>query len=206
MHSGRPYHLEACVTSLAQALEAQQKGADRVELCVRLETEGMTPDPSLVSSLCDQLQIPVRVMVRVTENGYEADVDALNEMIISIDALKKLPLDGFVFGVLKENRIDREAMLTLLRHAHPFPVTFHKAIDISENIHEDLEWLNQLPQVDTILSSGGAVKAIDGMDVILEMKSLFRGQIMAAGKVTPEVLPALHDRLQLKWYHGRAIL
>jgi copper homeostasis protein len=202
----RPFRLEACVVSLTQAIEAQQKGADRVELCIRLETEGMTPDLPLATSLCDQLRIPIRVMVRATASGYEADARVLHEMIDSITALKQLPLDGFVFGVIKNNRIDRDAMLRLLDATYPFSVTFHKAIDFSENIPDDIEWLNQYAQVDTILTSGGAIKAIDGISKILEMKTMFRGHVMAAGKITPDVLPALHDQVQLDWYHGRAIV
>jgi copper homeostasis protein len=202
----RPFQIEACVVSLSQAIEAQQKGAHRVEICTRLETEGMTPDIALVQSLCNHLHIPVRVMVRATETGYEADPSAMKEMIDSIIAIKQLQVDGFVFGVMEKNRIDRAAMLTLLQHAAPLPVTFHKAIDLSDHIADDLEWLNQQQQIDTILTSGGAVKAIDGIEKIFEMKSLFRGQVMAAGKITPDVLPELHNRLQLQWYHGRAII
>ena len=201
-----PFQLEACVVSLSQAIEAEQKGADRVELCTRLETEGMTPDFPLVKSLCEQLHIPIRVMIRATESGYAADPSVLQEMIDSISALKQLPIDGFVFGLMKDHRIDRASMMALIDHVGSFPVTFHKAIDASEDIRDDLKWLNQQEQVDTILTSGGADKAIDGIKTILEMKSLFHGQIMAAGKITPDVLPALHETLQLKWYHGRAIL
>lgn len=206
MSPGRDYQVESCVTSLAQAIDAQSRGADRVELCIRLETEGMTPDAELTKSLCDHLHIPIRVMVRSTESGYEADADALQLMMESIKHLKQLPLDGFVFGVMKDHRIDRDAMITLLQHAYPFPVTFHKAIDMSADIAGDIEWLNQFPQIDTILTSGGAVKAIDGVKSILEIKDMFRGNIMAAGKITPEVLEVLHDRFGLRWYHGRAIL
>ena len=201
-----PFQLEACVTSLSQAIEAEQKGVHRVELCIRLETEGMTPDLPLVKSLCEHLHIPIRVMIRATESGYDADLSVMQEMIDSILALKQLPIDGFVFGVMKDRRIDHEAMKMLIDHAAPFPVTFHKAIDTSDDIKDDLKWLNQQEQVDTILTSGGAIKAIDGIDTILEMKSEFRGQIMAAGKITPDVLPVLHETLQLKWYHGRSII
>ncbi|MBL0008678.1 MAG: copper homeostasis protein CutC, partial [Saprospiraceae bacterium] len=41
--------------------------------------------------------------------------------------LKTTSLDGFVFGVMKDDRIDRDAMSSLLQHAYPLPVTFHKA-------------------------------------------------------------------------------
>lgn len=206
MPPGRQYKVESCVTSLAQAIDAQSRGADRVELCIRLETEGMTPDPQLTRSLCDHLRIPIRVMVRSTESGYEADANELEQMIDSINNLKQMLLDGFVFGIMKDNRIDRDAMLTLLDHASPLPVTFHKAIDTSTDIADDIEWLNQIAQVDTILTSGSAIEAIDGVEAILELKSMFRGNIMAAGKITPHVLPALHEQLGLEWYHGRAIV
>ncbi len=206
MSPGRDYKVESCVTSLAQAIDAQNRGADRVELCIRLETEGMTPDLQLTKSLCDHLHIPIRVMVRATETGYEADTNTVQQMIDAIDTLKQLPLDGFVFGVMKDHRMDRDAMHLLLAHAYPFPVTFHKAIDMSMDIAADIEWLNQFPQIDTILTSGGAIKAIDGVNSILELKSMFKGNIMAAGKITAEVLKALHDQLRLQWYHGRAIL
>lgn len=206
MSPGRDYKVESCVTSLAQAIDAQSSGADRVELCIRLETEGMTPDAELTKSLCDHLHIPVRVMIRTTEEGYEANAFALHHMIESINTLKQLPLDGFVFGVMKDDRIDRDAMIRLLQHAYPFPVTFHKAIDVSADIAADIEWLNQFPQIDTILTSGGEIKAIDGVTGILEMKDMFRGNIMAAGKIKPEVLPGLHEQVGLGWYHGRAII
>ena len=202
----RAYQLEACVTSLEQALDAQTRGADRVELCIRLETEGMTPGVDLVASLCAQFNIPIRIMVRETEEGYEADDRVVGKMIEAIEQLKKLPIDGFVFGVLKGDTIDKEAMIALLRHADPFPVTFHKAIDEVGALEEEIHWLNQYSQIDTILTSGGAIRAIDGMQQIQEMKHLFNGEIMGAGKITPEVLVQLHPKVQLNWYHGRAIL
>lgn len=206
MMQGRRYKLESCVTSLAQATKAEAYGANRVELCVRLETEGMTPDVDLTSSVSIQLQIPVRVMVRATEVGYEADEKVLQQMIDSINILKKLPIDGFVMGVMKNNRIDRAAMKKLFAPAYPLPITFHKAIDLSEDIKDDIEWLNLFSQVDTILTSGSALQAVDGIAQINYLKSIFKGNVMAAGKITPEVLPRLHDQLQLDWYHGRAIM
>ena len=145
-------------------------------------------------------------MVRATETGFEADTHVLQEMLDSIHVIKQLPLDGFVFGVMKNNRIDREGMKKLLAAAYPLPVTFHKAIDLSEDIKDDVEWLNLYSQVDTILSSGGALHAIDGTDQITYLQSIFTGQVMAAGKITPDVLPELHDKLKLEWYHGRGIV
>jgi copper homeostasis protein len=206
MPADRNYSIEACVTSPEQAISAEQKGADRIELCVRLETEGMTPDTDLVQLILEHVRIPVRIMIRETETGYACDHDILRRMIYSISILKNYPIEGFVLGVTKQQRIDRPAMQILIEHCLPFPITFHKAIDLSEDVVDDIQWLNAFPTVDTLLTSGGAERAIDGVEQIVRMKSLFIGNIMAAGKIVPEMLPALHEKLDLNWYHGRSIV
>lgn len=192
--------------SLAQALQAQKAGADRVEICSRLETGGMTPDEHLVTALCKQLAIPIRVMIRETEEGYEADDLILEKMLQSIEQIKKLPIDGFVIGVMKDHRIDRDAMKRIMLQASPIHITFHKALDESDQIPNDIEWLNAYVEIDTILTSGGAVTALTGAEKILQMKSIFRRTIMAGGKIIPEQLEVLHQMLNLKWYHGRGIV
>lgn len=206
MKTTRAYKLESCVVSLEQALRVQKQGADRVEICANLELDGMTPSYHLTSAVCDRLKIPVRVMIRATSEGFAVDSHLLVEMIRAINEFKHLPIDGFVLGVMKNNRIDREMMEELIHQVTPFPITFHKAIDVSEDIDEDMYWLNQQTCIDTLLTSGGAIKAIDGMAKIKEMKSRFNGEIMAAGKIIPEDLPVLANELQLSWYHGSAIV
>jgi copper homeostasis protein len=138
--------------------------------------------------------------------GYETDEKAFLEMIYSIEKLKVLPLDGFVLGVLDKNKIDREKMKILLKAADPLHITFHKAIDCVEDVEAEIKWLNTFPQVDTILSSGKAVHASDGTEELIRMKKMFKKQIMAGGKVTPEILPSLHEKLDLQWYHGRSFV
>ena len=206
MKSVRTYKLESCVTSLEEAIYAQKHGADRVELCANLASDGMTPLYHLVSVACDRLKIPTRVMIRATKEGFEVDTHQLVEMIRAINEFKHLPIEGFVLGVMKDRRVDRHAMTELLHHVTPFPVTFHKAIDLSEDMASDIDWLNQQPGIDTILTSGGAEHAVEGIPNILAMKSRFRGSIMAAGKIKPQDIEALDNELQLPWYHGSAIV
>lgn len=166
----------------------------------------MTPDEQLVAALCAQLSIPVRVMIRNTEDGYEAGELILEKMLHSIDLYKKLPVNGFVIGVMKDHRIDKGAMERIILRASPVPITFHKALDESVNIPGDVAWLNTYPEIDTILTSGGAETAFVGAENILQMKSIFKGTIMAGGKIIHEQLDPLHALLDLKWYHGRSIV
>lgn len=188
------------------ALEAEANGADRLEICSRLETEGMTPDDALLRSILEKVKIPVRIMIRETEYGFEADEKTLHKMISSIHHFKNLPVEGFVFGVLKNDKVDREGMQLLLKSASPFPVTFHKAVDLSVDKWNDIKWMNDHAQIDTILSSGGAEVAIHGIDELLKTKAIFKREIMAAGKITNDQLSTLHEKLKLKWYHGRNII
>ena len=200
------YRIEVCVVSFEQAIAAEQHGAARLELCSRLETEGMTPDASLLSNILEKVNIPVRIMIRETEVGFESDAAILEKMKSAISQLKLLSIEGFVIGLLKNNRLDREAIKELIECCLPKPVTVHKAIDYSQDVDEDLKWLNQFDNVDTILTSGGHGTALQGIDQIIKMKSVFDRDIMAAGKITNDQLPALHKSLGLTWYHGRNIL
>ena len=200
------YRIEVCIVSYEQAIAAYQGGAARLELCSRLETEGMTPDAGLLSKILEKVNIPVRIMIRETEVGFESDAAILEKMKSAINQFKSFSMDGFVIGLLKNNRLDREAMKELIECCLPKPVTVHKAIDHSQEVQEDLQWLNQFDHVDTILTSGGQRTAWEGIDQILKMKSVFERDIMAAGKITHDQLPALHKALGLKWYHGRNIL
>lgn len=202
----KTYFLESCVITLHDAVAAEINGADRLEICTRLETEGMTPDIGLVKSILEKTQIPLRVMIRETEIGFEAEEETIQKMIASIDEFKHLPIDGFVFAILKNNKTDRTVMLELFKHAHPLPVTFHKAIDLSNTKWDDIKWLNDQSSVDTILTSGNPGRAVDNLDEIQKMKFAFNKNIMACGKITHDQLPAIHQKLNLKWYHGRNIL
>jgi copper homeostasis protein len=206
MPVNKPYHVEACVTNVEQALYAASHGAHRIELCVRLETEGMSPARALLQQVLEAVDIPVRVMIRETETGFEADDIILQKMISRISEFHDMPLDGFVIGIVKNNAIDRPAMQRLIDVCKPHHITFHKAIDLTDHIESEIEFLNTCETIDTILTSGNAVRAADGVHQILKIKSMFQGHVMAAGKILKADLPSLHERLGLNWYHGRAIV
>ncbi|HJW30712.1 MAG TPA: copper homeostasis protein CutC, partial [Saprospiraceae bacterium] len=139
----KDYFIESCVVSLDQAVGAFQRGADRLEVCTRLETEGMTPEINVVAKILNNVSIPVRVMIREIESGFGADEIVLEKMISAIENFKGLPIDGLVIGLLQQGRIDREKIQKLINSALPFSVTIHKAIDLSSDPESDVKWLNQ---------------------------------------------------------------
>jgi copper homeostasis protein len=201
----RPFRIEACVVNAVQALTAARHGADRLELCRDLHTGGLTPEFGMVADICDRTGIPVRIMIRCTADGFAGTPDVIQQMTDEIRRFMSLPVEGYVFGVMRGGRIDLESMKRLIDAADGRPCTLHKAIDESTDPEADIDLLNNLEGLDTILTSGGAQTALDGIDGIRRIRDRFRGEVMAAGRITPEMLPALHAALRLHWYHGRAI-
>jgi copper homeostasis protein len=201
----RPYRIEACVVDAAQAMAAQRHGADRLELCRDLHTGGLTPEFGMVEDICTRTHIPFRLMIRCTADGFAATPEVLRKMTEEIRRFQSLSVEGYVFGVMRDGRIDRESMARLVDAADGRPCTVHKAIDESIDVEADIELLNTLEGLDTVLTSGGAQTALEGIAGIRRIRDRFRGDVMAAGRITPEMLPALHAALRLPWYHGRAI-
>lgn len=201
----RPFRIEACVVSVNQAVAAAAAGADRLELCREPDNGGQTPGLEEVREICRLVTIPVRVLIRSTTDGFEANPGVLEEMLDDIRLFTQLPVEGFVFGVMQRNRVDAAALTQLVEAAGGRRCTFHKAIDTSTALEQDIAIIESFPEIDTLLTSGGADTALEGIPGIRRVSELFRGTVMAAGRITPGELPALHAALRLSWYHGRAI-
>ena len=56
--------LEICAASIESALAAEKGGADRIELCAALSEGGLTPSPGIIKYACENLNIPVFVLIR----------------------------------------------------------------------------------------------------------------------------------------------
>ena len=94
---------EVCVDTLKDAIEAEKNGADRIELCSRLDLEGLTPDKTLINNVTKNLKIPVRVMIRNIHKTFIYKKNDLKMMVEQIEYCKSVGVDGVVFGCIKEN-------------------------------------------------------------------------------------------------------
>lgn len=118
---------EVCVDSLESARNADNGGADRLEVCSSLSLGGLTPTIGFVKAVKSHISIPAFAMIRPREGDFVYDESELTVMEEDVKALKECGTDGFVFGVLKsDGSVDRDACLRLLRLAHPLPCTFHR--------------------------------------------------------------------------------
>lgn len=185
MTTATPVLVEACVDSVDGALAAERAGAGRVELCAGLTEGGTTPSAGVIAVACARLRIPVVVMVRPrgSECLYtEAELEVMTRDIVTARALGAA---GVALGVLTPaGAVDIERLRALVRVAHPLPVTFHRAFDLTADPREALDALAEAG-VTRVLTSGGAPSAAAGAATIAALVRAAGGRVavMAGGGI-----------------------
>ena len=199
--------LEIACFNLESALIAQENGADRVELCVGIEVGGTTPDPELVKQARENLTVDLYVMIRPRGGNFVYTEDEFNQMQFDISVLKELKVDGFVFGILKEDKtINGEQNKILVDLAKPFPCTFHRAFDEVQNPFQALEQLMDCG-FKTILTSGQAQNVTEGIARLTELvsKANNRITIMPGGGLRSTNIEVIQQNAKAVFYHSSAI-
>ncbi len=200
---------EACVESLAEAIAAEELGADRIELCSRLDLDGLTPDFDLIRETLSTLTIPVKIMIRPRGGYFVYTQEELQLMEEGIDRCKTMGVTEVVFGVLdQQNQIDIGATTRLAKRAYPMKVTFHKAIDDSPDILFALKQMKTISEVTSILTSGGMSTALEGQTILKRMVQSAGGKltIIPAGRITDQNINEVHKSIGATEYHGRRIV
>lgn len=201
--------LETCVETYEEAMEAWRRGADRIELCSRLDLDGLTPSPELIRKVCGELNIPINVMIRPRAGHFVCSPEELDLMKSEISMAKSLGASGIVLGLLTpENQVDADSTKLLAAAAFPLPVTFHKAIDLLSDPVIGLRQLKNIPGIARILTSGGKPTAREGAEKIREMIKEAGDQliILVAGKVTKENVLEIKMLTGAEEFHGRKIV
>jgi len=169
--------IEVYVNSAASVLEAQKGGADRVELCENLWEGGTTPSAGTIALACQRASLPVFVIVRPRGGDFlysELEFEIIRH---DIQLAKSLGASGIVTGMLTaDGRIDQPRMKEVLALAHPLPVTFHRAFDMTADPFEALEDCISLG-IQRILTSGQERSAIEGTDLIAALVQRANGRI-----------------------------
>ncbi|HEY1213275.1 MAG TPA: copper homeostasis protein CutC [Bryobacteraceae bacterium] len=147
--------LEVIVTSAEEAFNAQEGGADRLELAHSLEDEGLTPTSQIVHEVTRAVSIPVRVILRNSPTMEAGSEDEIQRLVTEAEAFADTNIDGFVLGFVQHGALDLDAMERILSAAPEVPVTFHRAFEHVRDPLETIRQLKQFPSVDRILTNGG---------------------------------------------------
>lgn len=158
--------VEAAVDTLEAAVEAARAGADRLELCARLDLDGLTPDDALVGAVLARVEVPVMAMIRPRAGDFVYSARELTAMEEEIRRMRALGAAGLVLGAITGGGgIDGAALGRLMRAAGEMPVTFHRAFDRLRDPHPALVELSEFG-VRRVLTSGAAATAWDGRESI----------------------------------------
>ena len=201
--------IECCVESHSEALIAEKRGADQLELCSDLANDGLTPDTALTEKILETISIPLKVMIRHRKGDFFYDKSDISIIQNQINSMKLIGIKHVVFGSLTHlNRINLEQIKMVSEWAYPMNVTYHKAIDLSENFFEDTELLLQFKNVKSLLTSGQASTAEKGYLTLKRLLADFGKniKIISAGSITDKNLNKIHNMIRGRYYHGRKIL
>jgi copper homeostasis protein len=200
---------EACVDSFSDAVNAEKKGANRIELCGRLDLDGLTPSKKLIKKVFLNLNIPIRVMIRPKHPSFIYSNEDIRIMIEDINYCKELGVDGVVLGCLnKDSNLNMTQINLLSDIAKPLNVIIHKAMDKTDSVLNSLLLLLKNKNINGVLSSGGKTFAIDATETLKKMLDLVPDnfEIINAGGITYKNFNELHSLIQGKYYHGKKII
>jgi len=200
---------EVCVDSFNDAINAEKNGANRIELCGRLDLDGLTPSKKLISKVFSNLKIPIRVMIRPKHPSFVYSDDEILQMLEDITYCKELGVDGVVLGCLNENSyLDIEKIDLLSKIAKPLNVIIHKAIDSTESVIDSILLLLKNENINGVLTSGGQQFAKDSIETLKKMLDLAPDsfEVIFAGGITYENFDRLHSQIQGEYYHGKKII
>ena len=187
--------LEVCVESM-QSVEGALEGfrrhlqrfggssgvVFRLELCAALSLGGLTPSAGFALRAAREAarfsgaRVATMALIRPREGNFVYDRDEIDVMLADIRGLPD-EIDGVVVGALTKSaevHAAHTAELALAAAARGFDVTFHRAIDVCDDIVASTKIIAQIPHVSRILTSGGQRSAVEGADTIALMAKVAR--------------------------------
>ena len=196
--------LECCCTDAAEALQAMEGGARRVELCENLSCGGVTPRRAVIEDTLESVNIPVNVLIRAREGNFVYDVNEIEEMVRSVRMCRNLGVNAVVVGALrKDGSVDVETVRRLITEAEGLHVTFHRAFDECADPFKALEDIISLG-CDRLLTAGHAANVNDGMETLKELNVKAAGRIiiLAGSGVRPSNIARLEAETGIAEFHS----
>ena len=200
---------EACVESTDQAVNAERNGAERIELCKNLDLDGLTPVIDVIQNTMKSVNIPVKVMIRPRPGNFIYSHNEIRTMEQDIGLCKQLNVPEVVIGILTSSgNINTIITKRLASRAYPMAITFHKAIDQTEDILYELDRLSRIQEISSILTSGGKKTAIKGQNMLRKIIDQYgkRFDIIVAGSITHKNFDEIHGLINAREYHGKNLI
>lgn len=154
--------IEVIATTIQDVIDANEYGADRVELCSSMDQDGLTPSIGLIKEASHISKIPINVMVRNHNQSFVYNDADKKIMLDEISFINDTEANGIVIGMLEENgTIDEPFLQAVSEKLNNKEIVFHKAFDQIEDKISTLKIIKEYPDVKTVLTAGGQGSAQD---------------------------------------------
>ncbi|MGW3648473.1 copper homeostasis protein CutC [Streptomyces sp. NPDC000878] len=157
--------LEVIALGVEDAVAARDGGADRLELVTDMAADGLTPTVAAFAEIRAAVDIPLRVMLRVTDGFAAGDVDGVVRVARE---LRGVGAEEFVLGFLgADGGVDLGAVERVVGVLDGCRWTFHRAIDHAVDRDALRKQLDGLPGLDTYLTAGSVAGVDEGLPTLL---------------------------------------
>lgn len=200
-----PVLVESCLDSLELAIAAERGGAERIELCDRLDVGGTTPSRELIEQVVAAVKIPVHPIIRVRGGDFFHTDAEVEQMKRDTEMAAKAGAAGIVLGILNTDRtIDGKRTREVMEVAPHVPATFHLAFDFARDMFEALDTVGEIGMA-RVLTRGGGKTALDGIEGIRKLveRSIGHVRIMAGGSVREDNAEEIVRRSGVTEIHSR---
>ncbi|WP_087133072.1 copper homeostasis protein CutC [Microbacterium esteraromaticum] len=184
-----PLKFELAVQNSAGMRIAHEVGAARVELAQALTLGGLTPSPATIESVVAAASDngpETHVLVRPRAGDFRYDDDEIAVVVRDIRHALAAGVRGVVVGCQDASgALNRDGLARMVDAADGAPVTLHRVIDVTPDPIASLQLARELG-VCRVLSSGGASRAIDGLEVLRTLVAEAAGgiEVMAGSGIT----------------------
>ena len=186
--------LEVVTLHPADAGPAQEGGADRLYVTDAIESGGLSPEPGVVSTICRETDIAVRVMLRLNDT-YTTNGGELTRLIGLAEDYIAVGAEGLILGFLDSDVLVDTEVCSAITDALPgVPWTFHRAIDAT--LETDRAWrqLRELSGLTAVLSAGSSRGLAVGHEELIDRAAgspAVAQLLMAGGGLAGEHVPWL---------------
>jgi len=161
--------LEVAVLGPRDVAGAAEGGADRLELAVRDGDLALSPEPALVSAVCREADLPVRVVLRL-DDSLTTTGGAFTRLVGLAETYAGLGAEGVVFGFLdRDLEVDLDTCTALADQLQRLPWTFSDAVDVVLEPRRAWRRLPNLPGLDAVKSGGSSQGLAVGYDDLLSL-------------------------------------
>ena len=200
--------LEVIACTVEDAIEAERGGADRLEVISRFDVGGLTPSTELVRGIQAKVSIPIRVMLRESEDYGVSGEKEIERLCAAAHEFNQFGVDGVVLGFLCDAaEIDLELTGKILACAPDLKATFHHAFEDAADKFSAIERLKNLPQIDRVLAHGGRDIWAEKILRLGEYATAAQPEIeiLVGGGVDLQIISMIREKTSVREFHvGRA--